>query len=552
METTRRPDIDWLRIAATYLLFVFHVGMVFNPAPFFHIRNADLSFGWLVVCGFISLWHMPLFFLLAGWSAASSLRVRGTAGFLSERLRRLGVPLLAFCVFLAPTIKYIELRSGLDLSHTGLRVAPALQDGFKTVIPGGLPEARAFDESFATFLPTFFTHLDRFTWAHLWFVAYLLALTVLYAPLLAWLVRRDDRFSNVGPWVLYLPLAPLVVIQLTMRSRWPGIYNLYNDWANVAYYSVFLLAGFLLACHPALEGLVEREWKRSLLIGGATTLVLLLVLLGVFQSPTILLVGAAVAGWCFVVAALGSGRRFLTRSGPTLSDLSESAFPVYVLHQAAIVLPGYWIVGLPLGIAAKFTLLVVVSVALTLATYQWLVRPFAVSRFLLGMRPKACPLRRPLALSPSAAASLLALAVLGGPTRAWSATPIGLWYAEGGAAKVAIEPCDETLCGRVVWLRSPLDEEGCDLRDRHNPDPTLRDRKVEGLEVLRGLTQRSDGTWVNGRIYDPASGSTYTCQLTLDGADRARLRGYIGIPLIGRTTTWTRVGAEARVCREHR
>src|SRR5262245_54641229 len=160
MNRTRRPDIDWLRVVATYLLFVFHVGKVFDPAPFYHIRNADLSFTMLVVCGFVSLWHMPLFFLLAGWSAASSLDTRGSRGFVAERLRRLGIPLLAGCVLLAPAIKYVELRSGLDLNHTGLRVAPALQDGFKTVIPQGLPAAEPFDESFLTFLPTFFTHLD--------------------------------------------------------------------------------------------------------------------------------------------------------------------------------------------------------------------------------------------------------------------------------------------------------------------------------------------------------------------------------------------------------
>ncbi len=73
MDTARRPDIDWLRVLATYLLFAFHVGKVFDPAPFYHVRNADLSFAMLVFCGFVSLWHMPLFFLLAGWSAAASL-----------------------------------------------------------------------------------------------------------------------------------------------------------------------------------------------------------------------------------------------------------------------------------------------------------------------------------------------------------------------------------------------------------------------------------------------------------------------------------------------
>ena len=135
----RRYDVDWLRVFATYMLFVYHVGMVFNPAPFYHIRNADLSFGMLVVCGFIGLWHMPLFFLLAGWSIPGSLRERGGAGFARERLYKLGLPLVVGCLLFGPPIKYLELRSGLDLNHAGLWVAAPLQPGFRAVIPTGLP-----------------------------------------------------------------------------------------------------------------------------------------------------------------------------------------------------------------------------------------------------------------------------------------------------------------------------------------------------------------------------------------------------------------------------
>ena len=349
---------------------------------------------------------------------------------------------------------------------------------------------------------------------------------------------------------VYLPIIPLAVIQLTMRSRWPGIYNLYDDWANVAYYSVYLVAGFLLACHPTLECLVRREWKRSLTLGLGAAAVLLLAVLGIASSPAILLVGSAVAGWCFVLAALGAAHRFLTTSSPALHYLSESAFPVYVLHQAAIVLPGYFLIRLPVGIGTKFVLLLLVSAALTLSVYQWLVRPFALPRFLLGMKPKACPVRRPVPLSASAAAVLFAAVGLTLPARSAAATPVGLWYAERGAAQVAIEPCGGELCGRVVWLRSPLDDDGCALRDRNNPDPALRHRKVTGLEILHGLRPQRDGSWVSGSIYDPTTGNTYTCQLVLAGDDRLRLRGYVGIPLLGRTTTWTRVGAQNRRCRE--
>jgi len=550
----RRADIDWLRVAATYLLFVFHVGKVFDPAPFFHVWNGEKSFVFLVVCGFIGLWHMPLFFLLAGWSAASSLELRGTRAFLQERLHRLGVPLVVGCVLLAPAIKYLELQSGLDLNHTGLRIAAEHQDTIRLLIPRGLPVTRPFNESFLTFLPTFFTQLDRFTWSHLWFVAYLLTFTVAYVPLFTWLLRSRARAAaGSRTWMVYVPLVSLIVIQLTMRDRWPGIYNLYNDWANVSYYSVFLLSGFFLACHPGVEDVVAREWKRSLMLGGMATGVLLLGVLRLFSSPAVLLVGTAVAAWCFVIAFLGIARRYLTATTPTLTYLSESAFPVYVLHQAAIVLPGYWVVGLPLSIVTKYVLLLLLAVAITMSTYHWLVRPFAVPRFLLGMKAKACPLRRPAMLSPSAAATVALVVGVALAARASHAeAPLGIWYAEGGAAKVGIEQCGDELCGRVLWLRSPLDEDGCPLRDEHNPDPALRARTVEGLEILQGLTRRDDGTWGDGHIYDPATGYTYNCQLALDGTDRIHLRGYVGIRLIGRTTTWTRVGRERHVCAQER
>jgi uncharacterized protein (DUF2147 family) len=115
---------------------------------------------------------------------------------------------------------------------------------------------------------------------------------------------------------------------------------------------------------------------------------------------------------------------------------------------------------------------------------------------------------------------------------------------------VEIRACGDALCGRIVWLRAPLDETGCELRDRGNGNASLRDRPLLGLEILRGLKQ-SDAAgkvWANGEIYDPTSGKTYACSLRMEGDDRLYLRGYLGVPLLGRTTTWIRVGSEHRQC----
>jgi uncharacterized protein (DUF2147 family)/fucose 4-O-acetylase-like acetyltransferase len=545
-KDTRRYDIDWLRIGATLLLFVFHVGMVFNPAPFYHIRNDELSFGWLVVCGFIGLWHMPLFFLLAGWSLCESLRARGSAGVLRERSLRLFVPLLFGCVLFMPVIKYLELSSGLDLNHAGLRVSPALQDGFRLVIPQGLPGAEPFHESFTEFLPTFFT-LERFTWAHLWFVAYLFTFTLLYLPVFSYLLRRSRHLGRVSAPVVYAPILPLVLVQALLRPHWPGIQNLYDDWANVAYYTTYLFAGFVLARYPVIEEAAQREWRRALVLGVATCGVLLAGVLRLYESPSVLLAGSAIAGWCFVLVAVGLARRFLDFGNATLHYLSEAAFPVYILHQAAIVVPGYFLVRLPLGVAAKFLIVLGVSVLLTFAIYHFIVRELPATRFLFGMRPRARSLPR---LAPRRAAAALLVFAMAGTAHAEAGTPEGLWYAEGGAATVRIEPCGRALCGRVERLRSPFDENGCALRDVQNADARLRERTIEGLEIFRGLepSPQDENVWAGGTIYDPTSGRIYRCRLTVDG-DRLYLRGYLGVPILGRTTTWIRVGAETRTCR---
>jgi uncharacterized protein (DUF2147 family)/fucose 4-O-acetylase-like acetyltransferase len=545
----RRPDLDALRVFACYLLFLFHVGMVFNPAPFFHVRNPDTSLLFLILCGFIGLWHMPLLFLLAGWSAAAALRSRGASGFLRERGRKLAVPLAAGCVLLAPGIKYLELRGGQDLNYRGLFVTPEVRESIRSVLPVDLPLAEPFDEGFLTFLPTFFTDLDRFTWSHLWFLAYLLAFSLALLPVFAALAARPPARLRPGRLWIYAPILPLVLVQLTLRERFPGPYNLVRDWANLTFFATFLAAGFALALAPGLEERLREEQRRLLALGVAATGVLLASVLGAVASTRAVLVASAVAGWCFVAALLGFARERVTHSGPRLRYLAESAFPIYVLHQPVIVLLAAGVVALPLGIAAKFALLLAGSVAGTLALHHLGVRPFGLPRFLLGMKPlPRLPETTPAALAPRRAALVALLALPFASTSSRALEPTGAWWAEGGFAQVVIEPCDDALCGRVAWLRHPLDEHGCALSDAQNPEPALRARPLEGLTVLRALrpSARTPGEWSGGEVYDPSSGRTYRAVLQMDGPDRLRVRGYLGFRLLGRTTTWVRVGTEDR------
>jgi uncharacterized protein (DUF2147 family) len=123
---------------------------------------------------------------------------------------------------------------------------------------------------------------------------------------------------------------------------------------------------------------------------------------------------------------------------------------------------------------------------------------------------------------------------------------LGIWNTEKNQSKVEIFKCGEKICGKIIWLKKPTYTDskdgavGTPVLDHKNPDPALKTRPILGLRLLEGFTEVEDGTWGNGTCYDPRSGKTYRGKIHLAAPDRLELRGYIGIPLFGRSTVWTR------------
>ncbi len=124
---------------------------------------------------------------------------------------------------------------------------------------------------------------------------------------------------------------------------------------------------------------------------------------------------------------------------------------------------------------------------------------------------------------------------------------LGAWDNAEKDAKIEVFRCGEAYCGRIVWLKVPDYPEGSTdgapgtpKLDHNNPDAELRKLPVIGLQIVRGFRHDGDDRWTGGTVYDPKNGKTYKGRMTLVAPDRLDLRGYIGISLIGRTTTWTR------------
>lgn len=140
-------------------------------------------------------------------------------------------------------------------------------------------------------------------------------------------------------------------------------------------------------------------------------------------------------------------------------------------------------------------------------------------------------------------------AVILAATTAFGANPsdvIGSWKTDGDRSAIEIYGCGEKLCGKVTWLKNPNyvsnhdGPVGTPKVDRKNPDPTLRNRPIIGLQVIEGLTATGDNRWEHGTCYDPESGNSYQCKIHLETPDRLEVRGFIGISLLGRTYVLTR------------
>lgn len=142
------------------------------------------------------------------------------------------------------------------------------------------------------------------------------------------------------------------------------------------------------------------------------------------------------------------------------------------------------------------------------------------------------------------------------PLAAGAQTPAavyGKWLTESTNAHVELYRCADpargAICGKVVWLRNPTNPDQTpaasveDVRDVKNPDPALRQRPILGLEFLNGFKPSAEeaNVFVDGKIYSAEDGDTYSARIRLETPDRLVLRGFVGLPMLGKSQTWTRV-----------
>lgn len=117
---------------------------------------------------------------------------------------------------------------------------------------------------------------------------------------------------------------------------------------------------------------------------------------------------------------------------------------------------------------------------------------------------------------------------------------LGSYLDEGKTAKIEIFQRDQQFFGKIVWLEEP-NIDGRPKTNQRNPDPARRDDTILGQELMKNFVFDDKKAWKKGTIYDAESGKTYQCIVTLKDEKTLKIRGYIGVPILGVTTLWYRV-----------
>lgn len=393
MELTgrsRRFELDWLRVVVVLGLIPYHVAVVFAVGPGDYIQNSERSLVFDLAATLVAFIGMPLLFMIAGAATWYALGHRTSSAYLAERLRRLAVPLLFGIVALVPIQLYFDRLNTPDYHLNYLQFYGQFLTDWVHIIQLG-----AFGHGFQY-------------WGHLWFLLYLLAVSLFLLPLLGWLRRGSGQgypsymtriaAHPLGLLLLGVPFSLVeVILQGPIGPRPALDYgNLYSGVAGLILYAVAFVLGFMLVPNITFRSAVIR-YRTHMLVLGVLLLAFHEVVLGLFgaqvlSGPLALSLVRLLRGiitWCLLAGALGFASLYLTRGTPLLRSLSEACFPLYVLHMPILTVLAFYVVRWDTPVLIKFVTLIVLTTLVTFALYQGIVRRVPVMRLLFGLKQSA-------------------------------------------------------------------------------------------------------------------------------------------------------------------
>lgn len=384
-SSERLHGLDALRGTALLLGVVLHASMSYFPVTIWIVPDTDNSPVASAIFFAIHLFRMTAFFLIAGLFGHLMLHRRGGLGFIKDRLIRIAGPLVALwapllATFIAVIVWMAAIRNG------------------GTIPTGGPP-------------PPPLT-LETLPLTHLWFLWVLLILygatIVLRAPFAA--MDRDgawgrliDRMTGalIGPWTPTVMAAPLA-IAFWLAPNWVPFFGIPtpdtglvpNPVALTAFGTAFGL-GFLLDRRRDLLVRIERLWPVFTVMAlgvGPAAMVMVggpVPELAPVTDPALKALLAAImafAVFASTFAVLSLALRFASGHSAVRRYLADSSYWVYVVHLPLVMVGQVLVVNETWPWFVKFGAVIGGTMAISLVSYELLVRHSFVGRWLNGRR----------------------------------------------------------------------------------------------------------------------------------------------------------------------
>lgn len=398
-KSTRRYELDWLRTLVVLGLVPVHTAVIFTPMRDLYLKNAQTSEAMVMVGVFVGVFGMPVLFFVAGAASWFALASRTAGRYARERVARLLVPLVFATLAISPIQAYVVTLSN---------------PGFATAIGAPIADPRFLDSyprfylqylrDYAYFLghPSIAGFLAFI--GQLWFVLYLFAFSLAAIPLFAYLrgprgrrwIERLGAFCE-HPLAIFALAAPLALVDGIAHVTWTGT----GAVAEILVYLLCFLYGYAMYADERIIEAMRRQWAPALAAGLLLWLSAERWLVSWPPQPYDNAMGSiffiplrGVIAWFWVVGLVGVFSRYANRTSKVLRYLSDAAYPIYILHVAAIVSIGYFVVRLQAPLPLKFVIIMLAAYIVLIGVYEVVIKHVRVMRTLFGLRNEPRPQKR--------------------------------------------------------------------------------------------------------------------------------------------------------------
>jgi len=375
--SNRRYELDWLRVLAILIVFLYHSTRFFNLGDW-HIKNIH-TYVWVELWNvFATRWMMPLFFIISGASLFYAIgKSSGWRRFYVDKFLRLMIPVLFASITHSALQVYLDRLTHGQFSGSFFSFIPEYFNGIYMAI--GMPGNFAFHGM------------------HLWYLFFLFLYSLICYRLFIWLKGSGRKILNrittlfAIPGLMYLWFSiPLLIMKALIPQ---AVLNVGSGGWGFLYYLWFLISGFMIVSSDQLQQNIKKQRWISLLLG----LVLSTVYLYQLFSPSrvvfpgwindwIYTLLSFFSAWIWLFAILGFAMQFLSFDRPLLRYANEGVLPFFILHQTVLLGFGYFIMSWEIHDALKWAIVFTISFIVIITLYTLLVRKLDLFRFLFGMK----------------------------------------------------------------------------------------------------------------------------------------------------------------------